>query len=501
MMLSVLSSPLSVRRGLCLLLPILSVGALRAQDAGLALSTSVGYNTQRLSLKLTPEQAKEAERLGTEATAATRSGKYGDALNDYAHGIAVMHSVEWTPDVELASALRGKLDHAMIAPGKVTVSLSPLYSALHTPAARLTAAVFLVTPDREPSILAQPAAVDPAHFPFTEQVTIPDTAAGNYTVEVRLATATGAPPEGLNNVFAKVLPVHVEDLSAEVRRLRDSIAKVGHSDNPELPTAEYTLALYQMADKGEVNPRNYNFKTEFATAQKIVDNIQSGVDPFAGKHGDFRKAYHSAADSTLQPYRLFIPDAYDGTRPTPMVVALHGMGGDENSMFDGYGKELTPDAQRHGFIVVAPKGRAPASMYRGTAEQDVLDVMAEVERDYKIDKSRVYLMGHSMGGYGTWSVAMDHPDLFAALGPISGGGSAEGMVKIKDIPQYVTHGDNDKTVNVESSRSMVAAGKKAGASITYVEVPGGSHISVAQPAFAPMLDFFAKYSKNKPASE
>ena len=94
------------------------------------------------------------------------------------------------------------------------------------------------------------------------------------------------------------------------------------------------------------------------------------------------------------------------------------------AMFDQYGKELTKDAQGHGFIVVAPKGRAPASMYRGSAEQDVIDVMAEVQRDYKVDKSRIYLMGHSMGGYGTWSIAIAHPDLFAALGPISGGGDA-----------------------------------------------------------------------------
>ena len=184
-----------------------------------------------------------------------------------------------------------------------------------------------------------------------------------------------------------------------------------------------------------------------------------------------------------------------------MVVALHGMGGDENSMFDSYGKELPRDAQAHGFIVAAPKGREPASMYRGSAEQDVLDVMAEVERDYKVDRSRVYLMGHSMGGYGTWSIAMDHPDLFAALGPISGGGDASGMVKITAIPQYVTHGDDDRTVNVTQSRTMVEAGKKAGATITYNEVPGGSHVSVAQPAFAPMFDFFAKQVRNDKPSD
>jgi predicted peptidase len=153
------------------------------------------------------------------------------------------------------------------------------------------------------------------------------------------------------------------------------------------------------------------------------------------------------------------------------------------------------EADRLGFLVVCPKGRDTASMYRGPAEQDVLDVLAEVRRDYKVDANRIYLMGHSMGAYGTWSTAMDHPDLWAALGPISGGGDPNGMAKIRHIPQYVTHGDDDRTVNVSNSRRMVEAGKAAGTEIVYVEVPGGSHVSVAAPAFAPMLDFFAKHAK------
>jgi predicted peptidase len=155
------------------------------------------------------------------------------------------------------------------------------------------------------------------------------------------------------------------------------------------------------------------------------------------------------------------------------------------------------EAERVGLVVACPKGLDSASMYRDAAEQDVMDVLAEVRRDYNIDPARIYLMGHSMGGYGTWSISMAHPDVFAALGPISGGGNAAGMAKIAHIPEYVVHGDDDRTVPVTQSRIMVEAGKKAGANITYVEVPGGSHVSVAAPQFGPMLDFFVQQKKAK----
>lgn len=482
----------------------------QAPTAELALSTSVGYNTQRLSLKLTDEQKKEAERLGQEATRATRAGKFGEALDDYAHGIAVMHAVDWTPDVEYASALRGKLDHALVDGGKATqvaVSLAALYPAGRSAQAKLSATVVLMqmpayvasvmptaaSPGKEIATLATRVAVDGASGLATK-VTIPADAKGDYTLEVRLAEADGSVPEGVRNVFVKALPLHLEPLAADAAKLRESLEKATKG-NPAIPTAEYTLALYERADRGEVNPRMYNFRREFAAAQGVVDAVIAGRDPFAGKNGDWHRAYRSNVDQTLQPYRLYVPSNYDRAKATPLIVALHGMGGDENSMFDSYGKELPADAEKAGFLVAAPKGRGQASMYRGTAEQDVLDVLAEVERTYNVDKNRVYLMGHSMGGFGTWSVAMAHPELFAALGPISGGGDTNGMVKIKDIPQYVTHGDDDRTVNVNQSRTMVEAGRKAGAQITYVEVPGGSHVSVAQPAFAPMIEFFRKQAK------
>jgi predicted peptidase len=86
-------------------------------------------------------------------------------------------------------------------------------------------------------------------------------------------------------------------------------------------------------------------------------------------------------------------------------------------------------------------------------------------------------MGHSMGGYGSWSIAVNNPDVFAAIGPIAGGGTPFSRPKLKaitHIPWVVVHGDNDPTVPVEESRKMVKAGKELGVEIKYIEVPGGN---------------------------
>lgn len=210
-------------------------------------------------------------------------------------------------------------------------------------------------------------------------------------------------------------------------------------------------------------------------------------------------AYRSKVDNTLQPYRLFVPANYDGGKPYPLILALHGMGGNENAYFDGYEKgQFKVYAEQRGYLVVCPKGRGPASMYAGDAATDVLDVLAEVRRAWNIDPDRIYLTGHSMGAYGTWSLAMANPDVFAALAPVAGGGNPAWVDKIAHIPQLVVHGDADKTVPVERSRAMVEAGKKAGAQIKYIEIPGGDHITVAARTFQEVFDWFDAH-RRKPA--
>jgi predicted peptidase len=255
--------------------------------------------------------------------------------------------------------------------------------------------------------------------------------------------------------------------------------------------AEYSASLVDLINRGAISPGSVDLKQELSNAAVIVDQLAKGENPLKSKRGDFRWAYRSTVDQELQPYRVYVPQNHEPAKTWPLVVALHGMGGDENSLFDGYSNgRIKQEAEARGYLIVCPKGRGSASMYRGDAERDVMDVLAEMKKDYSIDPDRTYLMGHSMGGYGTWSVAMAYPSVFAALAPISGGGQPAGMTKIAHIPQFVVHGDADPTVSVEESRRMVKAGRDLGAEVQYVEVPGGDHSSVAVPHFKQIFDWF-----------
>jgi predicted peptidase len=129
------------------------------------------------------------------------------------------------------------------------------------------------------------------------------------------------------------------------------------------------------------------------------------------------------------------------------------------------------------------------------SEADVLAVIAEVRRAYAVDSAQVFLLGHSMGAIGTWHLAQKFPERWAALAPIAGLGDPSSVERFRHIPQIVVHGDADATVNVAGSRAMVARAKALGATVEYIEVPGGSHTNIAVPNLARIFAFFAEQGR------
>ena len=131
-------------------------------------------------------------------------------------------------------------------------------------------------------------------------------------------------------------------------------------------------------------------------------------------------------------------------------------------------------ADAEDFIVVSVFGRGDVH-YQSVGEQDVLDVMDRIMERYPIDENRVYMMGSSMGGLGTWRIGTLYADRFAAIAPYCGWTGTVFMRNLGNTKNYVVHGAADPTVPVQFDRACVNELKKLGYDVTYVEIPNGSH--------------------------
>lgn len=163
------------------------------------------------------------------------------------------------------------------------------------------------------------------------------------------------------------------------------------------------------------------------------------------------------------PYLLSLPEGYGAneSKPWPLVVFLHGAGerGDQLANVAKHGPpKLAAAGQKFPFILVSPQ--CPADEW--WTEQPVLELIDSLEEKYRVDPSRIYLTGLSMGGYGTWHFATLAPKRFAAVAPICGGGIPYKMRLIPHLPVWAFHGAKDGVVVLDESARLVDALKKAG---------------------------------------
>jgi predicted peptidase len=194
----------------------------------------------------------------------------------------------------------------------------------------------------------------------------------------------------------------------------------------------------------------------------------------------FVSRVYKGADGAESRYVVFVPHGYTPDKAYPVVLFLHGSGStgdDGKKQVSGIAAEIRKAEKAFPAVVVFPQSQKRTWRANSEDGKRAMAILAEVEKTYKTDPKRVYLTGLSMGGFGTWSLAAAHPDRWAAIVPICGGGNPADAAKIKDLPCWCFHGDADPTVKVDGSRNMVKAVKDAGGSPKYTEYPGVGHNS------------------------
>jgi predicted peptidase len=261
------------------------------------------------------------------------------------------------------------------------------------------------------------------------------------------------------------------------------------------------------------------------------------------------------------PYCMYVSSKVDPDEPAPLIIALHGMGAPPDIMCNATTIDL---AEEGGYILAAPmgynttgwygfpfgagpgrgaapgaRGAAPAGrgapgaapgaapggraggappgggrgMFGGgdapenlaeLSEKDVMNVLAIMQEEFNVDEDRIYVTGHSMGGAGTFFMASEHADIWAAAAPVAPAAftseeEREAMVKkiaAADLPMMVVHGDADAVVPVATSRDQwVPSLRTAGVEVEYVEQPGIDHGPVITTSQADIFRFFGEHSK------
>ena len=200
------------------------------------------------------------------------------------------------------------------------------------------------------------------------------------------------------------------------------------------------------------------------------------------------------------PHLLFLPQNYgdDPGKKWPLLLFLHGMGerGDDLDLLRTYGPAKIAEHQpEFPFICLTPQcpeGETWIGQLR------VLKLLLdEVSSSYSVDLDRIYVTGFSMGGYGTWGLAMNYPEAFAAIAPICGGGKALFAEDLKHIPVWAFHGADDLVVPVEESQRMVDALRAAGGQARLTVYPGVDHDSWTETYENPELyEWFLRHRRD-----
>ena len=241
-----------------------------------------------------------------------------------------------------------------------------------------------------------------------------------------------------------------------------------------------------------------------------------------GAKGDQQRHYFFTAAGADMPYRLYVPQSYDPARKTALVVALHGFGGDQNYFFAPL-PTLPALLEQHQFIFVAPMGYSKSGWYgapldipgnrprssgqavppvtqtpeqmrreRALSEADVMNVLELVSREYNVDADRIYLMGHSMGGMGTYVLGQKYAERWAAIAPMSGtlADASYSLERLTNVAVMLSAGSTE-TATVAAAQAQVEQMRKMGIVTGLWIQPDGTHMSMIAPTLPKVLDFFA----------
>jgi len=280
--------------------------------------------------------------------------------------------------------------------------------------------------------------------------------------------------------------VLAEEIQAEVKNFKAP-------RSVELATLKLHAEFLTDMAAGTVPESDRSIHDSHAIVPKLRASFQADKPYFTSElTGDHWLAIPTKDAAT--PCRWWVPK--NATLPTPLVVAIHGAGGSENMFFEGYGDgQIRKLCEQRGWFLLAPRaGLGFAGSLLPVAE--MIDVLA---KRYPIDPKRVYLVGHSMGGTISINLVQKHPQTFAAVAVLGGGGTVRRATgdAFATLPTFLGVGERDFALkSTKQLQAAIEAVKPA--KLTAKIYPGLEHLSIVREA---LPDVFELFDVTKPTPE
>lgn len=263
---------------------------------------------------------------------------------------------------------------------------------------------------------------------------------------------------------------------------------------------------YTVAQNVDINTKDGKI---FKSSENKIKNSNT-VTPIVD---DFKKLTYKDQSGNTMNYRLFEPKT-EKDKKYPLVLFLHGSGerGSDNEMhmLGNEGALVWADPEqreKNPAYVLAPQAPAADELTMYWTEEPnyttMFNLLNETIEKYNIDENRIYVVGMSNGGIGTWNIIEKNPDLFAAAVPICGIGDINGLdlesgytpikdysayKNIKDMPIWIFHAEDDPLADVRYSRDAEKAIKElGGTSVKYTEYPEGTVMPMGHFSWVPAL--------------
>lgn len=310
------------------------------------------------------------------------------------------------------------------------------------------------------------------------------------SLDTRLARLSAALKRDQSNPAVAACLVDIEHIIEYLKTNQAALSTTAAAgDNP----FKAGLAFHEGASS--TSPVIDNMRRALQQAEAAIARIDAGKAPYDGVTGELRRSFLSAADPKQRyVYRMFVPSAYFKKESTPLILFLHGGGGNEDywpDMQDGY---ILKALETRGYMALMPKWHS--RNYGDDWPKDMMQLVELARKEYpQIDPKRIYVTGISMGGHGTYVMTTTYPDYFAAGCCVSGTGKVELAAKLKTTPLLILQGGSDTVVPPAGAKAVDAELQKLGYARSLHIFPTWGHGYHPEEYLKLTLDWFDKYHK------